>query len=423
MNEQITVLKDESLGGVLREYREVKRKATVGERIKIVAAWSTEGMYDNGAILTVDSEECGRIYVSAVKAFGNSSGYISAKEYVVLEPTEILVIDGERYRMVDRKATVGERVVIINARIGYGYENGDIYTIVSIDPNGDRNIQPDGTQNSEIFIDPDEYRVLEPVESAPLSSRSSTDQIAENIATLAARVSTLEETVSKIAIQLRVAREDIVLIEEGVADDIARLNKCMAQKSPQQLRDEIVERAKADVSNPYNFAGTPIPGDPDGISFWPEGSPCKMHDVSYVVNREKRAVVALIRCTSDGFTVRGIAKCAPDDVFNAHIGRAIALRRALGLEVPAEYMSVPQPEEVNVGDIVRISGNSMRGFCHHYDSGDIGRVNRHDSSVGYAVIGGLCTKDIRRSKHGYQQGVDDADYVIIDDSREEVSAQ
>ena len=49
---------------------------------------------------------------------------------------------------------------------------------------------------------------------------------------------------------------------------------------------------------------------------------------------------------------RGIAKCSPDDCFNVHIGKAIALRRALGEDVPHEYINAPQPTEVRVGDII-----------------------------------------------------------------------
>ena len=55
------------------------------------------------------------------------------------------------------------------------------------------------------------------------------------------------------------------------------------------------------------------------------------------------------------FYARGIAKAAPDDCFNVHIGKAIALHRALGLEVPDEYLNAPQPTEVRVGDAVRLS--------------------------------------------------------------------
>lgn len=65
--------------------------------------------------------------------------------------------------------------------------------------------------------------------------------------------------------------------------------------------------------------------------------------VRYIVNRDKRTVVALLELKLKG-TVwgRGIAKCAPDDDFDVNIGKAIALRRALGLPVPDEYLNAPQ---------------------------------------------------------------------------------
>src|SRR5699024_5597095 len=50
----------------------------------------------------------------------------------------------------------------------------------------------------------------------------------------------------------------------------------------------------------------------------------------FIVNAEKRTVVALIHLSySGGVASRGIAKCHPDEVFNADIGKAIALARAL----------------------------------------------------------------------------------------------
>ncbi|WP_240939761.1 hypothetical protein [Bacillus tequilensis] len=80
------------------------------------------------------------------------------------------------------------------------------------------------------------------------------------------------------------------------------------------------------------------------------------HDHEFIINTEKRTVVDLRKlrgCTN--IVRRGIAKCAPDDCFNVHIGKAIALRRALGLVVPDEYLNVPQPTEVRVGDVVQYS--------------------------------------------------------------------
>jgi len=108
-------------------------------------------------------------------------------------------------------------------------------------------------------------------------------------------------------------------------------------KTAQERRDEIVEQAKADVS---------------GLLKRDIG-----HDHEFIVNTEKRTVVDLRKlrgCTN--IVRRGIAKAAPSDCFNEHIEKAIALHRALGLAVPNEYLNVPNPTEVRVGDVVAYRG-------------------------------------------------------------------
>lgn len=75
--------------------------------------------------------------------------------------------------------------------------------------------------------------------------------------------------------------------------------------------------------------------------------------VQVITDKERRTVVVLLRSVFSGAIIsRGLAICHPDDCFNIHIGIAISLRRALGLEVPEEYLNVPQPVGVKVGDIV-----------------------------------------------------------------------
>ncbi|MED1527853.1 hypothetical protein [Bacillus pumilus] len=138
------------------------------------------------------------------------------------------------------------------------------------------------------------------------------------------------------------------------------------EKSNQQKRDEIVAQAKRDVSALIrrNFTSR----------------------TDFIVNTEKRTVVALRKSYRLGYVnERGIAKCAPNDCFNAHIGKAIALRRALGLEVHAEYLNVPQPTEVREGDYVARNGGTERMVVSSedkfppYDKSFIGLdfVNRH----------------------------------------------
>jgi hypothetical protein len=120
--------------------------------------------------------------------------------------------------------------------------------------------------------------------------------------------------------------------------------------SPQQLRDEIVNKAKRDidgVKTEWNVRDD-IPG---GKMRYIRNT--KVCTEEFIVNKEKRTIVCILRWDYNGSIVaRGIAKCDPTDCFNVHIGKAIALRRALGLEVPADYLSAPQPTDVRVGDVV-----------------------------------------------------------------------
>ncbi|MCY8466991.1 hypothetical protein [Bacillus atrophaeus] len=110
-------------------------------------------------------------------------------------------------------------------------------------------------------------------------------------------------------------------------------------------RDEIVEQAKADVEKLSNYG--------EGVRYETDVFTKATCNVEFVVNRNKRTVVALLRGIRTEFVyARGIAKAAPSDCFNVHIGRAIALRRALGLVVPDEYLNAPQPTEVRVGDVI-----------------------------------------------------------------------
>ncbi|PCK18294.1 hypothetical protein CEY02_19025 [Bacillus pumilus] len=150
------------------------------------------------------------------------------------------------------------------------------------------------------------------------------------------------------------------------------------EKSDQQKRDEIVEKAKEDVRQLLE-------------------SDCG-NDHEFIVNNAKRTVVDLRKirgCTN--IVRKGIAKCAPNDCFNLHIGKAIALRRSLGWSVPAEYLNVRQPTEVRVGDVVRgRTAFSMRTYEKTVEKIEDGK---------YKYI---------RGEFDY---INDADLVVIDDSR------
>lgn len=165
-------------------------------------------------------------------------------------------------------------------------------------------------------------------------------------------------------------------------------------ETSQEKRDRIVKQAKDDVEELTKYDKRTI-RKVRGFGIEP------YYDVReyFIVNKEKRTVVCLLRGADDyGVYSRGIAKCAPTDCFNVHIGKSIALRRAMGLEVPDEYLNTPQPTEVRVGDVVEYEGYRVKIISNE------GRMVLY--TEGLAKAGSIVAK----------QG------TIIDDSREEVES-
>ncbi|MBS4195352.1 hypothetical protein [Lederbergia citri] len=185
MTQKIHVLADESLGRVKREYVEVERKAEVGEKVLV---FEHDHAYANG-VKTVDRVEFnGHIY------YGNYGRLPYG--YYVLEPTDIVHIDengnGGRYRLVDRKAEVGDYVIITNATATNSkYKKGDTVYAEEVNESGifNKSVASSTSKchNPNGYIDESEYAVLEPVESE--QSPKNYDDI---IANLVKRVAELE---------------------------------------------------------------------------------------------------------------------------------------------------------------------------------------------------------------------------------------
>lgn len=242
-------------------FKEVKRKAAVGERIKIVKPEMTFGKYKAGDVFVVDrADRSIGVYVDAVKySGGNGTGLITHKEYVVLEP---------------------------------------------IAPPADL------TQAFAQFI-----------------------------------------------------RENAGAIRKYLDEiDPPQPSAEPAVPKPPLTRAEVIEKARKDVAEL-----TRIGRDVNGSL--PEGTPfaAKFYTVKFHVNREKRVVTALIKHyretdgkVSEKGIARGIVKCAPGDVFHAEIGKAIALRKALGLTIPAEYTDAPQPDEKCEGQIIACGEETLK---------------------------------------------------------------
>lgn len=134
-------------------------------------------------------------------------------------------------------------------------------------------------------------------------------------------------------------------------------------KTANQLRAEIIEKAKGFVED---VLAETLPRGKEGKKDKSrQGS--HVYDMWYtktrfVINEEKRTVVALTTRYYEenlrDILSRGIAKCMPGDVFNEHIGKAIALGRALGLDV-SEFEQAVQPT-LAIGQIVKFGNEEAR---------------------------------------------------------------
>ncbi|MCD2370911.1 hypothetical protein LQ247_20065 [Bacillus sp. BS3(2021)] len=238
--------------------------------------------------------------------------------------------DAELIFTEKRPAKVGERILIVNAELGT-YNNGQIHKVhkcVSASSDNNEHIVTDAgfvfwTSEYEVIVNNEVKNEEDDEVEIDLDAMGYNELIEHGEAVMR-------------AIRLRSYGEGY---KQGKFDaDMDATYMRSQEKTAQERRDEIVEQAKRDVSDLYNR----------DIGY--------RHD--FIVNSEKRTVVALRKSLGEGYVRdRGIAKAAPEDCFNEHIGKAIALHRALGLEVPDEYLNAPQPTEVRVGDAVKLIHN------------------------------------------------------------------
>ncbi len=178
----IHVLKDEKLG-VEREYVAVDRNAEVGEKIVIVEKSGSQDPYNEGDIFTVDalseSDDCVRS-AEAISDFSHK-GTIFHTEYHVLEPTDIIHIDGERYRLEDRKAEAGEKIIVTKS---YDMPIGHISVVKDIDVRYDNgSCYLEDERGGEDYFDGESDRllVLTPVQDVPEPKESDVITVLANL--------------------------------------------------------------------------------------------------------------------------------------------------------------------------------------------------------------------------------------------------
>lgn len=227
----------------------------------------------------------------------------------------------QKFREVKRKANVGERIKIVNPKCAVGYGLGDEGAVIETTRSGvlaNFHGGRDGVWHNE-------YVVLEPIEDEELSELFA-QFIRDNAGTVRKFLDSIENS-----------EESATTIE-------------VEKPEPNPLtRAEVIAKAKADAVELERIGADVTARLPEYSRF-----SSNFYRVEFHVNRSKRAVTALIKSIADGeIQAKAVAKASPDDVFNADIGKAIALRRALGLTVPDKYINAPQPDEPRVGAVVQ----------------------------------------------------------------------
>lgn len=214
------VLRDEKLG-VDREYVAVDRNAEVGETIVVTESDYVEGeIYEKGHYGKVHTVLGDGEVIADFNGFDNSFvdeagewfvGAAGVSAYHVLEPTDIVHIDGERYRLEERKAYVGELVIGKNVDGNWpGLVSEVLDSLIYAVTISGRIIN--GKKAS--VIGHGYYYVLTPVQDAAEPQESDVITV---LANLGAEVAELKRTVARHQAEINALHEDKVRLGEQLA--------------------------------------------------------------------------------------------------------------------------------------------------------------------------------------------------------------
>ncbi|MET3658487.1 hypothetical protein [Sporosarcina psychrophila] len=255
-----------------------------------------------------------------------------------------------KFKTVKRKANVGERILITYGFPTHDYKDGDILTV------GDKDSVGVYAIGAECHIGHDEYEVIE---VKPDTYRRLSEAEAK-IATLEAEVKALKTSkeprvdidMIASALSARLANETSVPRGHSKSRYMEELAK--ASITPNQRRADVIKRAQAFVADLEERA-VGIGNNEGGNATFRQ----RTTHIKFYVNAEKRVVTALALGRYSGkLYEKAFAKCSPGDVFNADIGKAVALGRALGVMVPKEFTDAVKPTEVVVGMVAEVEGNA-----------------------------------------------------------------
>lgn len=178
------LIADESIGGIEREYIEVGRDVEIGDYV-IIKVMAGEIAQEIRKVEVLSNCFDGDFYLDR-KVYGEVYVEGDVDKFSVLEPTNIVHIDGTRYQLAERKAEVGEKVFVFGQHAG---ANG-IRTVEKVEDSG--HIYYELGRFGRMYGG---YYVLIPVDSEPAEP---TPDIHDLLANLAQRVTSLERITGEL---------------------------------------------------------------------------------------------------------------------------------------------------------------------------------------------------------------------------------
>lgn len=138
-------------------------------------------------------------------------------------------------------------------------------------------------------------------------------------------------------IELREVLAQIDELQAKVAKMVAQ--KSASKKTPLSELREVEAEARKDIAEltEHMVRGSSVNNPLEAVK-----THGRLKEPEFIVNERKGTVVSLLRYFYVGEIIdsrKGKAKLAPGDTFSADIGKVIALRRSLGLNVPQKYLN------------------------------------------------------------------------------------
>lgn len=171
---------------------------------------------------------------------------------------------------------------------------------------------------------------------------------------------------------------------------LQEINKPVAHASApptaNQQRAELIQRAREFVEEHQRD----LPGHNDCRNYGNNVCRSNYYDTEFFVkNNRVTAVIHLVNVSRKRLTLDklvGRAACMSSDVFNEWIGKAIALAKALEIEIPKEFLDAVRPDEVVVGMKVRATGKDS--IENNWGFGVVEKIEMRCKLRGYWVDNG-----------------------------------